>query len=157
MFYRLAVLSALVLVFLCATSTSQAKHTTLAHKARFVALHGGITGSCYGCATAHMKHLMDRIYSKRFSSAGSYAQAIAKCLMHSESGANPGAISSTGDFGGPQMNYVAHHGSHPDWFQPGRGFKYLIFDPWLGASEMWAMSSGGRSWSPWASTIGGCS
>lgn len=104
-----------------------------------------------------MKALMDRVYDARFAEAGTTAQHIAKCLMHSESGGNPGAISSTGDYGGPQMNYVAHHSSHPDWYQPGRGFNYLIFDPWKGASEMFAMSGGGRSWLPWRATIGGCS
>lgn len=155
--FKLFALSFALLLSGVSAATSTAKHHgSLAHEARQVALHGGITGSCHGCSTSKMKELMRQVYSARFASEGPYIQGIAVCLMTSESGGNPGAISSTGDYGGLQANYIAHHTSHPEWYQAGRGFKYLIFDPWYGASEMWAMSSRGHSWSPWAATIGGC-
>lgn len=139
-----------------ATSTAQGMtDKRLAEHARYVALHGGIQGSCYGCATPYMKALMDRVYEARFRPAGAYAVTMAKCLMHRESQGNPGAISRTGDYGGPQFNYLAHHSSHPEWFSPRFGFRYAVFDPWYGALQMWSLSHGGTSWSPWM-TLSGC-
>jgi hypothetical protein len=133
-----------------ATTEREPQHD-LALEARRVALHGGITGSCYGCATPLMKKLMRQVYRARFKSRGS---ETAVCLMMAESGGNPGAVSSGGDHGGPQMNRSAHGRAHPEWWRPGRGFRYLIFDPWYGASEMWAMSGGGRWWTAWTGTYG---
>lgn len=126
----------------------------LAKQARHVALHGGILGTCHGCATAQMKQLMERVYVSRFADTGAYAQRVAVCVMKAESGGNPGAISGTDDYSGSQFNYDAHHNQHPEWYRPGRGFRYLIFDPWLSASQMWAMSKRGTDWTPWRTRYG---
>lgn len=152
-------LIALSLVALSLAGSGQASTTSeswqhLAKQARHVALHGGITGTCHGCATAKMQDLMARLYEARFASSGGYAQRTAVCLMKAESGGNPGAISSTGDYGGLQANKQAHGAKHPEWYLPGRGFAYLIFDPGYGAGQMWAMSQGGTSWTSWTGTFG---
>lgn len=151
---KLVVALSLVIFMAMATSTTAQTSKSLAWQARSIALHGGITGTCHGCATDKMKALMVRVYQERFRESGPAAQRTAICLMQDESGGNPGAISVTEDFGGPQMNKAAHGRTHPSWYQPGRGFSYLIFDPWYGASMMWAMSKGGTDWTQWTGTYG---
>lgn len=101
-----------------------------------------------------MKLLMVKVYEARFASAGPWAQRTAVCLMEAESGANPGAVSHTNDYGGPQINYSAHHVELASYFRPARGFTALIFDPAFGAGAMWAMSRAGTSWRSWTGTYG---
>lgn len=132
----------------------QTSTLSLTEVARVTALSGGVTGTCYGCSTPSMKALMRSVYMERFAPAGQQAQRIAVCLMMAESQGNPGAVSSGGDHGGPQVNKPTWSRLHPDWFAPGRGFRVLLFDPDFGAGIMWTMSRHGTSWSPWTGTWG---
>lgn len=128
---------------------------SLVVRAREAALHG-VTGHCYGCASAYTKNLVRQVFQKRFAPAGHAAVNTAICLITRESGLNPQAISATGDYGAAQFNYAAHHEAHPEWYAPGRGFSSLIFDPSYNAGAMFAMSRGGTSWTPWAGGSHSC-
>lgn len=145
---------AALLVCVVPTARSGVIPAGLAAEARTVALHGGVIGSCHGCATVRMQQLARRLVITRFADSGPGAVQTALCIVGHESGFNPGAISSTGDYGLPQMNYVAHHGDHSEWWAPARGFRYLIFDPVYAVGAMWAMSARGRDWSAWTGTYG---
>src|SRR5262247_4151157 len=68
---------------------------TLHAQARYVALHGGIRSSCYGCATNYMKSLSRRLVIERFSWAGPEAVRWALCVVGRESDFNPGAVNSS--------------------------------------------------------------
>jgi len=137
-----------------AHSTPPPVPAKLAAAARYLAGHGGVTGTCHGCATARMQALSRRVVIARFAPAGVTAVARATCIVGAESGFNPGAISSTGDYGLLQANKVAHEPDFPWWWRPARGFRYLIFDPVYAAGAMWAMSARGTNWSAWTGTWG---
>ena len=126
----------------------------LAKQARYVASHGGVTGTCHGCATPRMQSLVRQLVAARFAPAGAGAVSTATCLVIAESGLNPGAISRTGDYGIPQMNRRTWESVYPEWWQPARGFRYLIFDPVFAVSAMWSMSRHGTDWHPWTGTWG---
>lgn len=126
----------------------------LVREARWLAHNGGVTGDCYGCATARMKELVKRIMIIRFKSAGALATRTALCLADAESGFNPGAISDTDDWGTGQINEAEHKRGHPLWWRPHAGFKHAVLDPAYGVGIMLSMSKRGTSWTPWTGTWG---
>lgn len=126
----------------------------LAAQARYLASHGGSTGPCHGCATPTMKRVARRVIRLRFAPAGERAADTAVCIVGAESGFNPAAVSATGDYGLPQVNYVAHHDSHPEWWLRRGPFRIRLFDPVYAAGVMWSMSSAGTDWSAWTGTYG---
>lgn len=154
----LVIFSMLTLATSASTATQKYEGPAIAAKARYVALHGGVTGSCWGCATPQMKSLVIQVIRARWAGdrGGTQGLVTSICTTWRESGFNPGAISSTGDWSQSQFNYVAHHWQHPDWWQPGRGFKYLIQDPWKSSSEMLAMSQSGTNFTAWRGGLTSC-
>ena len=121
----------------------------LIKQARFLAAHGGVTGSCHGCATLRMQALTRKLVEYRFRPAGAGAVSTALCVVRGESGFNPGAISHTGDYGVAQVNRATWESVYPEWWQPVRGFRYALLDPVFNVNVMWSMSRWGTSWSPW--------
>lgn len=113
---------------------------TLAAEARYVANHGGVTGSCYGCATRRMKMLARRLVIRTFRPAGSVAVARALCIARREAGDSPGAISRTDDHGIAQINRPTH---------PQFDYYRMTHDPVYSVKAFWAVSSHGRDFSPW--------
>ena len=121
----------------------------LAKQARYVASHGGVTGTCHGCATPRMQSLVRQLVAARFAPAGASRVATALCVVRGESGFNPGAISHTGDYGVFQINALTWRNTY-DW---GR-----ILDPVYNVNVGWAMSKHGTYWYPWVVwTRGNCS
>lgn len=116
----------------------------LSAKARYLALHGGVLCHTPGvgkeCATTQMRRLSRELVAARFRPAGPAAVRIAVCVVGRESGFNPGARSTTGDHGLPQINYSAHRDT-VDWQR--------IYDPVYALDVMWTISRGGTSWTPW--------
>ena len=131
-----------VLAGLSLLSTNIATPSTFSSlhaQARYVALHGGIQGSCYGCATSQMKYLSRRLVIERFSRAGSYAVQWALCVVNRESGFNPGAINSSSGAAG-LFQFLGH---------PQYSYWGLTHDPVYQVSSAWQLSHGGRDHSPW--------
>lgn len=120
----------------------------IAKEARWLAKHGGVTGSCHGCATPRMKQLVTELILARFRPQGAAVQRLALCIANGESGLNPGAISSTSDYGVFQIN-------RPSW---GRTYDWSrILDPVYNIGVGWAMSQRGSNWHPWVVyTNGSC-
>lgn len=118
-------------------AVTQVKAPNLEATARYVANHGGITGSCYGCATPRMRGLVAQLIIKRF---GSYA-GRALCFARRESGLNPGAISASDDHGAFQVHRASYH-----------PFDYwrLDHDPVYSVAIGWVVSDHGTNWGPWA-------
>ena len=146
----LAVLGALALV--TATPIESAPGgipPKLAHQVRYLATHGGVLGTCHGCATPRMQALVRRLVVARFTPAGPDRVATALCVVRGESGFNPGAISRTGDFGVFQINKKTWYDTY-DWPR--------ILDPVYNVNVGWAMSKHGTYWYPWVVlTRGNCS
>lgn len=126
----------------------------LMRDARWLALHGGVTGTCRGCATVRMKQLVRALIVVRFAPVGVSATQTALCLTGKESDFNPGAISDTNDWGGGQINRRWHESDHPAWWQPHAGFKHAVLDPVYNVGIMFSMSKRGTSWTPWTGTYG---
>jgi hypothetical protein len=127
----------------------------LAHDARALAQHGGVTGTCHGCATQRMQSLSRRLVVARFqASTNPRAVSTALCIVRAESGFNPGAISRTDDWSLAQINRPTHQHEHPGWWRPRLGFRVALFDPVFAVGVMWAMSHRGTSWSPWTGSYG---
>lgn len=144
MIARIALLSLLGLVVAAVCITS-ARAESIEQQARWLALHGGVTGTCHGCATPRMRQLVRRLVVRRFTRAGRAAVRTALCIVKGESGFNPGAISRTDDWGVFQIH-------RPTW---GRSYDWRrILDPVYGVGVGWAMSSRGRDWTPWTGTYG---
>lgn len=78
-------------------------------EAQRVAGHGGILcqtpGQGAGCASWYMRRLTFELVDRAFPP---YARAWAHCVAARESGGNPAALSTTGDHGVGQINYVSH-------------------------------------------------
>lgn len=81
----------------------------LRHEAVRIATHGGIKCATHGqgsyCATTYMKRLTAELVERSVPAAN---RAWALCVTGRESGYNPAAISTTGDHGVGQINYLSH-------------------------------------------------
>lgn len=120
----------------------------LAKEARWLAAHGGVRSSRHGDATPRMKSLVTELILARFKPQGSAVQRLALCIANGESGLNPGAISSTSDYGVFQINKPSWEHTY-DWTR--------ILDPVYNIGVGWAMSRRGSSWYPWVVyTNGSC-
>jgi len=106
-------------------------------EARRVARHGGILGTCSGCATPRMQRLSLELVMRAFP-PGSKAWAV--CVTMRESGANPGAISPSHDFGLGQI-HVAAHPQFSAW--------RLTHDPVYSTRAFVQLSQRGRKRQPW--------
>jgi hypothetical protein len=142
---KLVVLTALAaLSGVAGQTTAQAERdgfqiSTLHRQARFHALHGGIQGSCYGCATYRMKWLSRRLIIERFSTAGSDAVRWSLCVVRRESGFNPGAVNSSSGASG--LFQFLGHPQYSHWM--------LTHDPVGQVQAAWELSHRGRDRSPW--------
>lgn len=110
----------------------------LERTARYVARHGGIRGSCYGCATPRMQRLVFELVERAFP-RGSKAWAI--CVTARESGANPGAISASGDYGVGQI-HVALWRQFSAW--------RLTHDPVYSVVAFRRLAAAGANRQPWS-------
>lgn len=113
---------------------------SLTQQARQLAAHGGIRSSRYGDATPRLKALTAELIRRRFRAAGWGAVARALCIARRESGLNPGAVSSTQDYGVSQIHVAAH---------PEYSAYRLTRDPVYSVNAFWRLSNHGRDWSPW--------
>lgn len=121
----------------------------IAKEARWLAKHGGVLSTRHGAATARMKALVVELILARFRPQGAAVQRLALCVARGESGFNPGAISSTSDYGVFQINKPTWQHTY-DWSR--------ILDPVYNIGVGWAMSRRGASWGPWTVyTNGSCS
>jgi len=105
--------------------------------ARHVARHGGIRGSCYGCATPYMRRLSLELVWRAFPA---WSRQWAVCITLREAGANPGAVSPTSDYGLGQI-HVAAHPEFSAW--------RLTHDPVYSARAFRVLAEGGRVRHPW--------
>ena len=112
---------------------------SLAARARYLAVHGGITGHCYACATSRMKALVRALIRETFRPAGWAAVTHALCYSRRESGWNPGAVSPTHDHSSFQVNAPSH---------PQFDYWRMDHDPAYGVEAGWVVSSHGRDWGP---------
>lgn len=135
---RLAAIMVLLILPSAAIATAST-YRPLHAQARHVALHGGITGSCAGCATPQMQYLARRLVIERFSHAGSDAVRWALCVVNRESGFNPGAINSQSGAAG-LFQFLGH---------PQYSYWSLTHDPVYQVNAAWALSHGARDRSPW--------
>ena len=126
----------------------------LVRDARWLAQHGGVTGTCSGCATVRMKQLVKALIVARFAPVGVSATQTILCLAENESDFNPGAISDSKDWGVGQINRPSHEPDHPSWWRPHAGFKHAVLDPVYNVGIMFAMSKRGTSFTPWTGTYG---
>lgn len=126
----------------------------LVRDTRWLAQHGGVTGTCSGCATARMKQLVKALIVARFAPIGASATRTILCLAENESDFNPGAISDSKDWGVGQINRPSHEPDHPSWWRPHAGFKRAVLDPVYNVGIMFAMSKRGTSFTPWTGTYG---
>lgn len=134
---KLALTAALLAL---AGSTAQASNAPTLHKqARHLALHGGITGRCWGCATYRMKYLARRLVVERFSWAGSEAVRWALCVVNRESGFNPGAVNAQSGAAG--LFQFLGHPQFDSW--------KLTHDPVYQVRAAWQLSNGARTRSHW--------
>lgn len=122
-----------------ATAGTFSSSTSLHAQARWTALHGGIQGSCYGCATSRMQYLSRRLVIEQFSRAGSDAVRWALCVMGRESGGNPGAVNSSSGAAG-LFQFLGH---------PQYSYWMLTHDPVGQVKAAWQLSHGAQDRSPW--------
>ena len=139
----LMVLTTVFSVALVGQTAAQAERSStqasLEVRARWTAQHGGITGSCYGCATGSMKSLASQLVVKQFSRAGSSAVRWALCVVRRESGFNPGAINSSSGASG--LFQFLGHPQYSNWM--------LTHDPVGQVRAAWQLSHGAQDRSPW--------
>jgi hypothetical protein len=137
---RWLVLTTIVLSFVLVGQTAQAERESSLHfQARKVALHGGIKGSCYGCATYRMKSLSRRLVIEQFSQAGPDAVRWSLCVVGRESDFNPGAINSSSGAAG-LFQFLGH---------PQYSYWKLTHDPVYQVRAAWQLSRHARDRSPW--------
>lgn len=125
------------------TSVKNPPAQTLEAQAAYTAAHGGVTGTCYGCATGQMKTLVARLIAKRFGGAASRAL----CFARRESGLNPAAISRSDDHGAFQINRPTH---------PQFNYGRMQRDPAYGVWAGWVVSDHGTDWGPWSGGAYAC-
>jgi hypothetical protein len=108
-------------------------------EARYVAVHGGVICTRWGCATPYMKRLSRELVYRQFRRTGTERWAL--CVVERESGFNPGAVSRTNDHGLAQFNA-------PSWSHL-YDMRRLKRDPVYAVKSFFRLSGGGRSTSPW--------
>lgn len=140
-------------------SRAKQQWPSIADRARHLAQHGGVLssapGASWGKAMPAMKRLSARLIEIWFRPAGYAAVEKALCISQREAGFNPGAISSSGDYGLPQANFAAHHDTYD--FGPSRFSAHAIaapansrlLDPVYGVAVFWRLSDHGTDWHPW--------
>jgi hypothetical protein len=104
--------------------------------ARNVARHGGVTGTCAGCATHYMKLLSDELVVRAFPA---WSEDWAVCVVYHESGFNPGAVSPKGALGLSQILPTAHPEFH----------RARLRDPVYNVRSFAHLSRLGRRRGPW--------
>jgi len=110
----------------------------LERTARRVATHGGVTGSCYGCATRYMQLLADELIVREFPA---WSEGWAVCVVERESGFNPGAVNwQSGATGLSQIEPQFH----PEFN------RWRLKDPVYATHAFGKLSRWGRDRSPWA-------
>lgn len=122
----------------------------LHREAQRVAGHGGILcqtpGQGSGCASTYMRRLTFELVDRAFPVS---ERAWAHCVAGRESGHNPAALSTTGDYGVGQINYVTHL-----WIDRNRiahlGPHGWVSDVAYSVALFVRVSDGGRVRSPWA-------
>lgn len=131
-----------------ATSVSSATTNALARQARWLTTHGGVIGTCAGCATLRLRSLSKALVVERFSRAGAEPLAWALCVVGHESGFNPGAVNASSGAAGLSQTEVNWHHEFSD---DGRGHGYfrLTHDPAYAVAAMWRLSRGARDRTPW--------
>lgn len=122
----------------------------LANQARWLAQHGGVTGTCAGCATLRMQSLSKALVVTRFQSRGGEAVAWALCVVSHESGFNPGAVNSTAIAPGGALGHASGLAQFVVWYHRWINYWRLLRDPAYAADAMFHLSNGGRDRSPWA-------
>ena len=129
---RLLIATTTALVCLAGTASPT---TTLAQQARWLARHGGVTGTCAGCATHRMQALSYALVREQFRPAGGAAVTHALCIVRHESQGNPGAVNaSSGAAGLSQIE--------AQWHPEIR--KYNLLDPVDGVAAFWRLTRHGR-------------
>jgi Transglycosylase SLT domain len=140
---KVLVLTAIAAVVVAGQTTAQAERSqstaTLESKARWTALHGGITGSCWGCATSKMQWQSRALVVKQFSRAGSDAVRWSLCVVRRESGFNPGAVNSSSGAAGLFQFYG--HPQYDSW--------KLTHDPVYQVKAAWSLSNGANTRYHW--------
>jgi len=109
----------------------------LEHTARYVAQHGGVRGSCLGCATQRMRRLALELVWRAFPRR---SRQWAVCIVLRESGANPGAVSPSHDFGLAQI-HTAVWRQFSSW--------RLTHDPVYSVAAFRQLSHAGHNRQPW--------
>lgn len=133
--YRLvAVLTGLALAAGTLAGTAGST-SSLASQARWVARHGGVTGTCAGCATRRMRALSYALVAERFRPLGSRVVQHALCIVRHESGGNPGAVNGSSYAAG--LSQV-----EPFWHRVLPRLNFL--DPVDGVAAFWYLTSHGR-------------
>lgn len=114
--------------------------------ARWLARHGGITGTCNGCATPRMMSLAKALVIQKFIRRGSVVLRQALCYVRHESGFNPGALNRTYSDWRYQAAGLAQIEVrwHPEYVR-----AKLLTDPVYAVNAFWRLSRGGRDWGPW--------
>ena len=110
----------------------------LERTARRVATHGGVAGSCYGCATHYMKLLADELVVREFPG---WSEGWAVCVVERESGFNPGAVNWQSGATGLSQIEPQYHPEFNRW---------RLKDPVYGTHAFGRLSRWGRDRSPWA-------
>jgi hypothetical protein len=104
---------------------------------RRVAAHGGVRSSRYGDTTPLMRAISLTLVARAFPAR---TRPWALCIVLRESGANPGAISKSHDYGLAQI-HVAVHPEYDAW--------RLTHDPGYSARSFAKLSRKGRDRQPW--------
>jgi hypothetical protein len=108
----------------------------LERTARYVARHGGVKGSCYGCASRYMRLLADALIIREFPG---WSERWSVCVVAHESGFNPAALSPAGAVGLAQILPTAH----PEFD------RWRLADPVYGTRAFARLSQHGQARGPW--------
>jgi hypothetical protein len=137
---KLLTLTAAAVVMAGQTAAQAERSASPLHKqARWVALHGGIKGQCWGCATPRMQYISRQLVIERFQTAGSEAVRWALCVVRRESGFNPGAVNQSSGAAG--LFQFLGHPQYNSWM--------LTHDPVYQVRAAWQLSNGARTRSHW--------
>lgn len=139
---RLLTVPLLAAVFMAASGGSASPETQLAAQARWLTNHGGVTGTCAGCATLKLRSLSKAIVIETFWPRGVEPTSWALCVVQHESGFNPGAVNSSSGAAGLAQFEIQYHPEFSRW--------RILHDPAYAATAMFRLSRGGRDRSPWS-------
>jgi hypothetical protein len=119
----------------CALVLAHAAGASIAAQARWLARHGGVTGTCAGCATQRMQNLSYALVAQQFQPAGWQAVQHAVCIVRHESQGNPGAVNSSSGAAGLSQIELQWH---PDLR------RYNLLDPVDAVMAFWRLTRHGR-------------